>query len=238
MLDSSCVSFVVPQILGHGCFCSAVSARSHLVFWALLHQRGLDCYGVPLHHIQHLPRNVYLHFPLPSPEKSKLSLCTAYGFSLSRWKAEGFWAVKAKPSAEFTDADIKNKHCLILLLVKSYVKSTLYLNTWLFACVGPQRVQQVLPPHVLLRRAADWELARFCEDFHHTDQRTLLLWHTGTPALLHSESLATRQGKMRARRILDSSCSSVTLLITPLFKRLLRKMYFYCEHRKKAHSAS
>lgn len=50
------------------------------------------------------------------------------------------------------------------------------------ALVGPQRVQQVLPPHVLLRWAACGELARFREDLHHTDQRPLLFWYSGRAA--------------------------------------------------------
>lgn len=48
-----------------------------------------------------------------------------------------------------------------------------------FAHAGPQRVQQVLPPHVLLRRAAHRELARLGQDFHGADQRPLLLRYPG-----------------------------------------------------------
>lgn len=67
----SCVYVCVLQILGHGSFRIAVSAWPHMVIWALLHQRGLDCNGIPFHHLQHFPRNVYLHFSLSPPEKGK-----------------------------------------------------------------------------------------------------------------------------------------------------------------------
>lgn len=40
----------------------------------------------------------------------------------------------------------------------------------------------MLPPHVLLRRAAGGELAWLREDLHHTDQRPLLLWYSGREA--------------------------------------------------------
>lgn len=64
-------------------------------------------------------------------------------------------------------------------MVKSYtVKQTVCVNT-LFTLAGPQRVQQVLPSHVLLQRAADRELAWLHKDFDHTDQCTLLFWYTG-----------------------------------------------------------
>lgn len=77
------VCFSVLQILGHGCLRFTVSAGSHMVLRSLLYQRGLNCHGIPLHHIQHLPRNVYLYLSLPPPEKSKfLAACSAQRKSL------------------------------------------------------------------------------------------------------------------------------------------------------------
>lgn len=68
--------------------------------------------------------------------------------------------------------------CFVKVLVKSYLKQTVCVNM-LFTLAGPQRVQQVLPPHLLLQRAADRELAWLHKDFDHTDQCTLLFWYTG-----------------------------------------------------------
>ena len=73
---------------------------------------------------------------------------------------------------------VKNSRRPQMLLASTYVVSQ---HTWkcLFAHAGPQRVQQVPPPHVLLWRAADRELTRLRKDFHHTDQRSLLFWYSG-----------------------------------------------------------
>ena len=69
----------VLQVLGPGRLRAAVSAGPHVVLRSLLYKRGLPCDGVPLHHIQHLSRNVYLHLPLPPSEKSTcfLLVCPA-----------------------------------------------------------------------------------------------------------------------------------------------------------------
>lgn len=68
----------VLQILGHGRLRPAVSAGPHVVLWSFLHKWSLDRDGVPLHHIQHFSRNVYLHLPLPPPEKSTFSCVYPY----------------------------------------------------------------------------------------------------------------------------------------------------------------
>lgn len=71
-LPSVCLSLNgVRQILGDGGLRPVVSAGSHVVLRPLLHQRGLDRHGVPIHYIQHFSRNVYLHLPLPPSEKGK-----------------------------------------------------------------------------------------------------------------------------------------------------------------------
>lgn len=69
-----------------------------------------------------------------------------------------------------------------------------------FAHAGPQRVQQVLPPHVLLRRAAHRELARLGQDFHGADQRPLLLRYPG-------------RASTASHRVLDSARGGESLLL-------------------------
>lgn len=108
----------------------------------------------------------------------------------------------------------------------------MYVNAGLFAHAGPQRVQQVFPPHVLLRRAADRELAWLRKDFHHKDQRSLLLWYTGRPAASYSQRLPecrNREERSVSCTHTPSPCSSFALLTTPKFKQLLTRIYFHRE---------
>lgn len=151
----ACVCVSALQVLGHGRLRAAVSAGPHMVLWSFLHKRGFHRDGLPLHHIQHLSRNVYLHLPLPPPEKSTC-----------------FWLVCPAESAY----SVKVKICSKVL------KCNACEHPAVSAHAGPQRVQQVFPPHVLLRWAACRELARFCEDLHHTDQCPLLFWYSGREA--------------------------------------------------------
>lgn len=60
------------QIMGVGSICPSLPVGAHMVFRLILPQWILHCDGLPLHHLQHSARDVYLHLSLPPPEKGKI----------------------------------------------------------------------------------------------------------------------------------------------------------------------
>lgn len=60
------------QVVGVGGVRPAVPAGPDLVLRSALPQRVVHRDGIPLHHLQHPARNVYLHLPLPPSEKGTI----------------------------------------------------------------------------------------------------------------------------------------------------------------------
>lgn len=83
----------------------------------------------------------------------------------------------------------------------------------------------MLPPHVLLRRAADRELAQLCQDLRHKDQRALLLRHAGTPATSHSHTLSAQRSVTPPLSAHGRPTTHKHVLVSRLARRRQKKMH-------------